>query len=113
MTARAADALALPGHSGDETMGTEFLNVYDDERRADAYAKLEFPGTHYLAYRDLPKILREHVAGTRAMDFGCGTGRSTRFLRTLGFDVVGVDVAERMLARARQQNPEGSHRLVG
>jgi SAM-dependent methyltransferase len=93
-------------------MDPEFSNVYDDERRADAYAKLEFPGTYYLAYRDLPAILREHVAGTKALDFGCGTGRSTRFMRKLGFDVVGVDIAEHMLARARQQDPGGWYRLV-
>jgi hypothetical protein len=42
-----------------------FSNVYDDTRRADAYATLEFPGTYYLAYRDLPAILAEHVKGLR------------------------------------------------
>lgn len=55
-----------------------FSNVYDDKARADAYAKLEFPGTYYLAYRDLPAIISEHVKGAAALDFGCGTGRSTR-----------------------------------
>jgi hypothetical protein len=32
----------------------DFRNVYEDSKRADAYAKMEFPGTYYLAYRDLP-----------------------------------------------------------
>ncbi len=45
-------------------MNAEFSNVYDDKARADAYAKLEFPGTYYLAYRDLPAIIGEHVQGT-------------------------------------------------
>ena len=89
-----------------------FENVYDDDRRAQAYAKIEFPGTYYLAYRDLPEILSRHVRGTRALDFGCGAGRSTRFLRDLGFDVVGVDIAEQMLARARELDPQGDYRLV-
>lgn len=93
-------------------MSARFANVYDDETRADAYARLDFPGTYYLAYRDLPTIIREHVTGTRALDFGCGTGRSTRFLRGLGFDTVGVDIAERMLARARESDPQGDYRLV-
>lgn len=91
-------------------MNPEFHNVYDDERRAHAYAKLEFPGTYYLAYRDLPKLFRAHVTGTRAMDFGCGTGRSTRFLRELGFDVVGVDIAGQMLSKARELDPTGDYR---
>ena len=93
-------------------MSAEFSNVYEDEARADAYAKLEFPGTYYLAYRDLPSIIREHVQGTEALDFGCGAGRSTRFLRELGFDVVGADISERMLRRARERDPEGDYRIV-
>jgi SAM-dependent methyltransferase len=90
----------------------EFSNVYDDRTRADAYDKLEFPGTYYLAYRDLPELIGAYVTGARAMDFGCGTGRSTRFLRELGFDVVGVDIADRMLAKARERDPGGDYRRV-
>jgi SAM-dependent methyltransferase len=93
-------------------MRTEFHNVYEDRARADAYAELEFPGTYYLAYRDLPAILGEHIHGKAAVDFGCGTGRSTRFLRDLGFDAVGVDISEHMLARARQRDPNGEYLLV-
>jgi SAM-dependent methyltransferase len=52
------------------------------------------------------------VSGTRALDFGCGTGRSTRFLRELGFEVTGVDLSELMLAQARARDPHGDYRLV-
>ena len=38
-----------------------FTNVYDDAQRAEAYATLEFPGTYYLAYRDLPVIIAENL----------------------------------------------------
>lgn len=93
-------------------MDAGFSNIYDDKARADAYAKLEFPGTYYLAYRDLPAIIAEHVQGRKALDFGCGTGRSTRFLRELGFDAVGVDISAHMLARARERDPQGEYRLV-
>lgn len=61
----------------------DFHNCYQDVTRADAYATLEFKNTYYLAYRDLPAIFQEHVHGSKAIDFGCGTGRSTRFLRQL------------------------------
>ncbi len=90
-----------------------FDNVYNDARRAEAYAKLESPGTYYLAYRDLPEIISEHIQGTRAIDFGCGTGRSTRFLRKLGFDVTGIDIAPDMIRKAVEADPEGDYRLVG
>ena len=90
----------------------KFNNVYEDARRAEAYDKLEFPGTYYLAYRDLPEIIREHVKGREAIDFGCGTGRSTRFLQGLGFKTIGIDIAEDMIKKARIRDPQGDYRLV-
>lgn len=89
-----------------------FQNVYEDHARADAYSKLEFPGTYYLAYRDLPAAIRKHVIGTKALDFGCGAGRSTRFLRGLGFEAIGVDISEQMVAKARELDPSGEYHLV-
>ena len=61
----------------------EFLNVYEDGIRAQAYAKMEFPGTYYLAYRDLPDIILAHTKGKKAIDFGCGAGASTTQLMLL------------------------------
>lgn len=81
---------------------SHFANAYADPGRAASYAALEFPATYSLAFRDLPGLLEEHVTGTRALDFGCGAGRSTRFLRELGFRVTGVDISAAMLDRARE-----------
>lgn len=89
-----------------------FHNTYNDAEYADSYSGLEWSGTYLLVRRDLPDILREHVAGRRALDFGCGTGRSTRLLRECGFDVTGVDISESMVARARQLDPGGDYRLL-
>ncbi len=91
----------------------EFSNSYEDQKRADAYAKLEFPGTYYLAFRDIPEIVARHTTGKRALDFGCGTGRSTRFLKKHGYDAIGVDISAEMLAKARAFDPDGDYRLVG
>jgi SAM-dependent methyltransferase len=89
-----------------------FGNVYDDEERARAYAGLTYPGTYALAFRDLPAIIGERARGARALDFGCGAGRSTRFLRSLSLDVVGVDISRPMLEQARALDPGGTYRLV-
>src|SRR5579864_4814701 len=84
-------------------------NTYEDADYAAAYAALDCGGTYYLVRRDLPGILRRHVTGDRALDFGCGAGRSTRLLRSYGFDVTGVDIADSMIAAAKTIDPEGKY----
>ena len=93
-------------------MNHTFGNVYEDEERARAYARLQFPGTYYLAFRDLPGLIRRYNHGSRALDFGCGTGRSTRFLRNLGLNVTGADISQAMLDQARALDPSGEYHLV-
>jgi SAM-dependent methyltransferase len=93
-------------------MNHTFNNVYEDEERARAYATLEFPGTYYLGFRDLPALIRRYNHGSRALDFGCGAGRSTRFLRSLGLQVIGVDVSRAMLHQACALDPSGAYQLV-
>lgn len=95
-----------------ETQRRALANAYDDGDRATAYADLGFAGTYYLAFRDLPDLIDRHVTGRNALDFGCGAGRSTRFLKELGFDAIGIDVAEPMLRIARERDPEGTYLLV-
>lgn len=91
----------------------DFNNVYDDQDRAGSYAELQFPGTYHLAFRDLPALFDQHVKGRRALDFGCGIGRSTRFLRDSNFEAMGVDISEAMLVQARELDPEGEYRIAG
>jgi len=90
----------------------ENFNAYADGRMAQAYSKLEFYGTYHLAYRDLPQIYKQHSGGRHALDFGCGAGRSTRFLEKYGFNAVGVDIAESMLNIARENDPAGTYTLI-
>ena len=102
-----------------------FTNVYERAEYADAYARLEFPGTYRLAFRDLPAVFARHAGAPhsagpgarpavprRALDFGCGAGRSTRFLARCGFDAVGVDVSAEILRKARETDPAGDYRLI-
>jgi ubiquinone/menaquinone biosynthesis C-methylase UbiE len=90
----------------------EFHNTYEEARRASAYDELELEGTYYLAFRELPGLLREHVTGKQAVDFGCGTGRSTRFLQQLGFKTVGLDISGEMVTLARERDQEGDYRVI-
>jgi ubiquinone/menaquinone biosynthesis C-methylase UbiE len=87
-------------------------NQYNDTARAGAYAKLGIVNSYYLAYRDLPALFAKYGLSGSALDYGCGTGRSTRFLRDQGFKVVGVDIADEMIAKAREQDPTGQYRVI-
>lgn len=89
-----------------------FENSWGNQVRAESYAKLEFPNTYYLAYRDLPEIISKHVSGEKAIDFGCGTGRSTRFLKNLGFHATGIDISADMLKIAKSLDETGDYHLV-
>jgi 2-polyprenyl-3-methyl-5-hydroxy-6-metoxy-1,4-benzoquinol methylase len=59
------------------------------------------------------RFLLERVqAGERVLDVGCGEGRFTVELARAGARVVGVDVAEEPLRRARARHPELDLRLI-
>ena len=90
----------------------DFVNCYQSAARAEAYSKLEFSNTYHLAFRDLPEIFRAHVKEISALDFGCGAGRSTRFLRRLGFETIGVDISSEMVSKAREIDPSGDYRVI-
>jgi SAM-dependent methyltransferase len=89
-----------------------FMNAYDDNVYADSYSELEFPGCYYLAYRDLPDIISKYSSKGKAIDFGCGAGRSTRFLSDLGFDVIGLDISESMIKKANELDPSGNYHAI-
>jgi len=57
-------------------------------------------------------LLNEIRPGDRVLDLGCGTGRFVAAAREAGADVVGVDIAERALERARRVAPGADLRLV-
>ncbi len=57
-------------------------------------------------------LLSEARPGDRALDLGCGAGEFTAVLADAGADVVGVDVAEAALGRARSAHPELEFQLA-
>ncbi|MFF7974561.1 methyltransferase domain-containing protein [Streptomyces sp. NPDC007905] len=64
-----------------------------------------------LAGRPLDRALLDAYAelvggGGPVADLGCGPGRVTAHLASLGLDVFGLDLSESMLAIARRENPE-------
>ncbi|MDP5082994.1 MAG: class I SAM-dependent methyltransferase, partial [Rickettsiaceae bacterium] len=63
----------------------------------------------YLVFRDLPNLFKKYNVTKHALDFGCGAGESTLFLKSQGFEVCGVDINEEMLVHARKSDPAGEY----
>jgi SAM-dependent methyltransferase len=54
------------------------------------------------------------LPSNRLLDLGCGSGEHARYLAEKGFEVVGVDVSDTMLERAREDGvPAGVQFLLG
>ena len=56
----------------------------------------------------LLSVLKEYGIHSGVIcDLGCGTGKMTRLLAKAGYEMIGVDLSEDMLAIASEQNEEG------
>lgn len=73
---------------------------------AEAYSKFGFTGTSSLAFSEIPSLLKKYAKGRKALDLGCGTGRSTQFLDDQGFITKGVDKCPFFLEQAKQKFPQ-------
>ena len=82
------------------------LNHYSSEK----FAQREMRNADYLAFRAVAES--GLLQNMRVLDIGCGAGRCSRFLRSLGNEVHGVDCNPRMIAQAVTHDPAGNYQLV-
>ncbi len=77
-------------------------------QNASTYAQLGIAGTTYEpSFNELAKLLG-NLKDKTVMDFGCGAGRSTRFLKSFNpVMVYGVDHSAEMIAESQSANDEG------
>jgi SAM-dependent methyltransferase len=54
---------------------------------------------------DLHAIVRRFFRPGRVADVGCGSGREVSFLAAAGFDAIGYDASDALLAEARRRYP--------
>src|SRR5205823_10308106 len=87
-------------------LGSADLRSAWEEHASDFVAWARKPGfdSYWRFHRDL---FLEIVPppGRRTLDLGCGEGRLSRDLKSLGHRVVGVDASPTMLASAREADP--------
>lgn len=79
---------------------------------AKLYCSLNITGTQFLAFRDLPNLIKKHVKGKDALDYGSGAGKSSLYLKSLGLRVDGVDINHEMIKSAKSNDPGGSYKLI-
>ena len=77
-----------------------------------SYASLDNSGTALLAFKSIPTIIKKYAAGRKTLDYGCGSGCSTLFLKELSLDVEGVDISDEMLCEARQVDNSITYKLI-
>lgn len=72
-------------------MTTIFTTTCADFTHTVAFSESEIPGIYPLAFRDLTKLIEPFAAMDTAMDLGCGAGRSTRFVKSPGYETTSLD----------------------
>ena len=82
-------------------MTLEDRDIWNERYSKGAYADRNHPS----------EVLRNWISllpSGRALDVACGTGRNTRFLAENGYQVIGIDISDVAIDRAKQRECEGS-----
>jgi len=86
-------------------------NIYDNEAFFQGYSQLErsIEGLEGAAEWPAMRALLPDLRGRKVLDLGCGFGWFCRFARQQGAaQVHGIDVSEKMLARARETTTDAA-----
>ena len=77
------------------------------------YAEKYFQSHHSAeAIKNLLELFIENLDGKRILDVGCGPGRDAKFFADLGYEVVGIDLSEKLLEIARKNVPKAKFYLM-
>ena len=86
---------------------------WDDDYAEDWVTRV-LPQMVYLPALIQPELTRllGEVGGKAILDAGCGEGIYSRYLKTAGAEVVGIDSSAKMIAFARERDPDIEFRLA-
>jgi len=94
-------------------------NTEYHEKEASKYSKISLhgDGTIFLSFRDLEFLIRNSSSipfqSLKAVDYGCGAGRSTRYLKSLGIDQVdGFDISKEMIQQAKELDSSERYEVI-
>ncbi|EKD74729.1 MAG: Methyltransferase [uncultured bacterium] len=91
-------------HAMKNNLNSKPTNDYHE--KASLYSHHQIEGTLKIAYKALETLLTKYkIIGEKTLDFGCGSGRSTRYLKNKVVCVEGADINQDMLALAHESDP--------
>ncbi|CAN7410200.1 class I SAM-dependent methyltransferase [Rossellomorea sp. LjRoot5] len=90
-------------------------NIYDNPTFFEGYMNLRDSKMTYNDFLEQPAMrdALPDLKGERVMDLGCGTGELSKYCIEMGASaVVGVDISEKMITRALQENKDENIKYV-
>ncbi len=84
-------------------------NIYDNQTFFDGYKQIRNDKYNANTIEEIPAILSlsPNLNGLKVLDLGCGYGEHCTLFKKMGAKkVVGVDLSEKMLQVAKQENPD-------
>jgi SAM-dependent methyltransferase len=75
------------------------------------YSNIPISSTAEYGFNGAARTLGD-ICGKRVLDYGCGGGRSTLFLKGLGADASGADIREDIINLARGLSPGTEYRTI-
>ena len=91
--------------------GTKYMQAY--RNLAEIYDELMDEVPYEKWKRQIMKWLQAHqVDNGLVLDLGCGTGAMTKALAEAGYDMIGIDLSEDMLAIAQNKSNASGHDIL-
>ncbi len=85
-------------------MEEEIRKFFESDLYVSEMLKLWDEGRNWAEFVDT--FVRKYSLSKNVLDVPCGIGRVSHFLSELGYNVVGVDISERLIKEARARSPK-------
>jgi len=85
----------------------QIADYWDTQESIDRYAKMEHSlfDIEKTFFMRATELLNKPVHKIKVLDLGCGGGRTTIPLHTMGYDIEGIDIAENLIKALKKKKP--------
>jgi len=90
-----------------ENIVSKTIQTYDEY--AEKYFQINYSTD---VIKELLEFFIKNLNGNKILDVGCGPGRDAKFFSNLGYEVIGIDLSEKLLEIARKNAPKAKFYLM-